>query len=79
MLRPVWLLTARAPVPVAEAICLPGKPAYYAGPALRAAALEGAAPLSAAWRDDRPRLMWPVTACALVPIAAAIWVSGRPA
>jgi hypothetical protein len=41
--------------------------------------LEGAALLWAAWRDDRPRLMWPVTARALIPIAAAIWVSGRPA
>ena len=71
----MWLLTARAPILVAGAIFLLGKPAYYpAGPALRGAALEGAA-----WRDDRPRPMWPVTACALIPIAAAIWVSGRPA
>ena len=64
----MWLLTARAPIPVAGAICLLGKPAYYpAGPVLRGAALEGAALLWAAWREDRPRLMWPVTALCADP------------
>ena len=35
--------------------------------------------LWAAWREDMPRPMWPVTARVLIRIAAAIWVSGRPA